>query len=346
MKIIEPHLHFRFIGFGRAWPEGPAVSNMDLLKTHPTFKDFGETKLRMMSDRIAKEIGFSTRYLSHMPGTPFKSTEETTETLATKATRQAVGSKAQDIEVFIHGTTTTRRYAGSQASSIMGSLDVVCPAYETKAGCSTSLACLHMAYSMLNFGYKNVLVTTAETMSKVAHPEKRDDWFGMADGAGSVWIEKSDEKNAQVKVLKSLFSTNGKLVDLYTTPGDLPPRQEEIDKNGYFLNGNAQVLRQHAKEHYLKMLNALLPTEAEKKSIRWIVPHQISRVLSEEVKKEVGFEGEFLWSADKFGNIGGSSVIFTLAEGLENGIFKSGDRVLLMSVGGGLSFAAQLWDFV
>ena len=346
MKIIEPQLYFRFIGFGRAWPQGPARTNKELLKMNPAFAEASDLKLKLLSDRISQEIGFTQRYLSHFPGTPFDDSEETTESLGLKATRQAVGSRAQDIELFIHGTTTTRRYTGSQASSIMGSLEVVCPSYETKAGCSTSLACLHMAFSMLQFGYRNVLITTAETMSKVAHPDKRDDWFGMADGSGSVWLEKAEPDQAQVKVLKTFFSSNGKLVDLYTTPADLPPRQEGIDKKGYFLDGNALELRGHAKAHYIQMLNELLPTAADKKSLRWVVPHQISRTLTEEVKKEVGFSGELLWSAHEFGNLGGSSVVFTLAEALEKQVFQKGDRVLLMSVGGGLSFACQLWEFL
>lgn len=344
MNIIEPKLPIRFLGFGRAWPK-KSFSNIDLLRMNPDCKDWSEKKLELMSARITQEIGFTNRNWAHIPATPFTPDEPTTESLAFEATARALNAKT-NVELFIHGTTTTRRYSGSQASSIMGQLGISCPAYETKAGCSTSLATLHMAYGFLSMGYPNVLVSVAETMSKVIHPQRRDDWFGMADGAATIWLEKANASQAQAIVLKSFFSTQGKLVDLYTTPADLPPRKEALENFGYCLTGDALALRAHAKEHYLEMLKNFLATPQDRQSIKWIVPHQVSRALTEEVKREADISGELLWSADRFGNLGGSAVLFTLAEALENKVFRPKDRVLLMSVGGGLSFACQLLEFV
>ncbi len=344
MNIIDSKLPIRFLGFGRAWPK-KSLSNIDLLRMNPDCQNWSEKKLELMSTRITQEIGFTNRNWAHIPATPFMPDEPTTESLALEATQKALLSQ-KNVDLFIHGTTTTRRYSGSQAASIMGQLGISCPAYETKAGCSTSLATMHMAYGFLSMGYSNVLVSVAETMSKVIHPQRRDDWFGMADGAATIWIEKSEASRAHATVVKSFFSTQGKLVDLYTTPADLPPRTEAIENFGYCLSGDALALRAHAKEHYLEMLKNFLPSASERQSIDWIVPHQVSRSLTEEVKRDANISGELLWSADRFGNLGGSAVLFTLAEALENKVFKSKDRVLLMSVGGGLSFACQLLEFL
>ena len=345
MKVIESHLDIRFIGFGTARPKGPGFSNADLLKRNPATKDWGETKIGLMAKRIEDELGFKHRYFSHFPGDAFAhETEESTESLALEATKAAVGARVTEIEAFVHGTTTSRRFAGSQAASIMGSFGHVCPAYETKAGCSTSLAALHMGQALLKFGYKNVLVSGAETLSKVIDPARRDDWFGLADGAASIWMENSSPADAHVRVLKSFFSTRGEHVDLYTTSGILPPRREDVDAGGFSLRGDGLALGALSKKHYVDMLKTLLPTEEERRSIRWIVPHQVSRRLIDDVVGELKIGGEILWSADRIGNIGGSSILYTLSEALEKNTFKKGDRILLASVGGGLSFAGQVWE--
>lgn len=56
-----------------------------------------------------------------------------------------------------------------------------------------------------------------------------------------------------------------------------------------------------------------------------------------------GLTAELVWSADRVGNLGGTSVLFSLAEAWERRTFEPGDEILMMSVGGGLSYAMQHW---
>jgi 3-oxoacyl-[acyl-carrier-protein] synthase III len=340
MKVLKPNLKLKVLGQGRSWPGGKPLSNYDLLKAHPDTADKPEKFLREMEERIFKVYGFKNRYLSHFPGTPMTDAEDTAESLGERASRLALGSGKPS--AFVMGTTTTRRYTGSQATSILGKLGIEAPSFEMKAGCSTSLASLTAAQALLSHGYPDVLVCCAETLSKVIHPGVRETWFGLADAGAAVWLERNDAQ-PDFEVLRTVYSTDGKHVDLYTTPGQLPPRADVLEAGGYYIGGDSSALKDLALKRYVEMIEALLPDPKERSSVRWIIPHQVNRQLIDEVQSSMKLGGDRVWSADDFGNVGGTSVLFSLAQGLEKQIFKPGELVLLMSVGGGLSFAAQLW---
>ncbi|MCO5142963.1 MAG: 3-oxoacyl-ACP synthase [Oligoflexia bacterium] len=343
MKILKPNLLIRIEGASRSWPDKEPISNHEILANHPETKDKPEAVLQEFGERIYRGYGFRKRYMTRLPWKKADPTkEENSESLSIKAIKKIFSKKkTKKPDAFILGSTTTRRYTGSQATSALAPFDLEIPAYEIKAGCSTSLASLHLAQALMKQGYETVLVSCAETLSKVAHPEIRETWFGLADGGAALLLHKVKSKG-HFKILRSTYSTDGKLVDLYTTPGELPPNIQTIEEHGFSLVGDGSKLKDAAKIRYMQMINGLLSNK-EKKSIRWIVPHQVNRALTEEVIRESGLKGTVLWDAEDFGNIGGASVLFSFAKAIEENRFKKNDLIFFMSVGGGLSFAAQLW---
>jgi 3-oxoacyl-[acyl-carrier-protein] synthase-3 len=344
MKILKPLLRVKVDSVGRAWPEGESISNADLLRHHPETAGKPEALLEQLGERVARAYGFKTRYMTRKPWDKADhSKEESAESLVEKALKRLLDRNPKvNPEAFLLGSTTSRRYTGSQATSVLGKLGFVIPAWEAKAGCSTSLATLHLSQALMKQGYNSVLVACGETLSKVVHPGVRETWFGLADGAAAVAFRKV-RFGGDFKILKTVYSTDGTLVDLYTTPGDLPPTAEVLAAHGYSMAGDASQLKDHAKKRYLQMIHTLMPSAKERKKVKWIIPHQVNRMLTDEVIAETKLAGEVLWDSDKFGNIGGSSVLFTLARAIEEKKFKTGDTIFFMSVGGGLSFAAQVW---
>lgn len=344
MKHINFDLGIKVISHAGYVPQENRYSNIELMKVHPAFMDQPQGRLAIFSRRMTEEFGFLNRSLSHLPGTPISPTELTTEDLAFKAMKM-VEEKAPEWkpELFIHGTTTTSRYTGSQATSLAGQMGWHLPSYETRCGCATALGSMHLAWSLLKGPYTKVAIACAETLSKVINPNNRDDWFGMSDGAASIYIEK-DEVNPDFKVIGSVFFTKGEHADLYTTTATLPPHQPGFESGGYFLNGDAGKLRIEAKDGYNEMLSLLLPDSKDRASVNWVIPHQVNLQLVKEVKEENSIGGELVLNAQEVGNIGGSSILYTLSECLSKSLFKKGDRILFMSVGGGLSVAGQIWE--
>lgn len=337
MILNYSDLRVDVLGAATALPQGPAVSNIDLLKIHPDTKGKPQAFYEEMSERIFSQFGFKERFFSRFPGTKATPDEPTTESLIFEACKKALGGKAPS--AFVLGTTTSRRYTGSQATAVLGKLQIEAPAFEIKAGCSTSLVSLQFAQALLMQGYPDVLVACGETLSKLIHPEIRETWFGLADGAAAIWFKRSD--SGKLKFKKIFYSTDGRAVDLYTTHGNLPPTAEAINEGGYYLQGNGPELMTHALKRYSQVIDALEP-----KNQKWIVPHQVNRKLINEVISNKNLSGEIVWDADRIGNLGGSSILYSLAHGIEMGKFSSKGELLAMSVGGGLTFAGQIWEWL
>ncbi|AGC42919.1 3-oxoacyl-(acyl-carrier-protein) synthase III [Myxococcus stipitatus DSM 14675] len=343
MRVLEPRMGIRVLGHGRALPGDRPISNEELLALDPEQHERSARTLAALARKVTSRLGFSQRHLSRLPGAPPSEAEETSESLALAAARRALGEHAGvDVQTFIHGTTTTGRYTGSQAAAILGRLGSQASAWEVKAGCSTSLASLHLALALLAGGHANVLVSCAETLSKVMNPNLKETWFILADGGAALWLERASV-SPDFEVRKCLYATDGALVDLYTTPGRLPPDRSTLEAGGYAMAGDGTRLREEALRRYLEMLGAMFPGGRGLKDIRWVVAHQINRKLIEQVLEVGGLGARLVWSADRVGNVGGASVLFSLSEALEQDLFQPGDDVLLMSVGGGLSFAMQHW---
>lgn len=153
-------------------------------------------------------------------------------------------------------------------------------------------------------------------------------------------------KRVHFLLKRPFFSTEGKYVDAFTTQGVFPPTQEQLDTIGYHLVGDETLMKELAYNKYKHMLAHLLPTEEDRKSITWIIPHQVNRKLITQVLQEHHMMNKtIIWDADLIGNIGGASILYSLARAVEEKIFDRSGKILLMSVGGGLSYAGQILQF-
>jgi 3-oxoacyl-[acyl-carrier-protein] synthase III len=341
VKPIHYQLPLKLRGYGHAEPER-SVTNIELLARTPQFKGRPDSFLEKVEERMVQGFGFKKRRMLALPGDDISSIKESSETLGVESGRKALLNLTERPEILIHGTTTTSRYTGSQATAIAGKLGLTIPAYETKAGCSTGLAGLHMAYSFLSSGYESALCVFSETLSKVIDLPNQEAWFGLADGAASLFISKTATGESDFTVLKSLFFTDGEHIDLYSTQGMLPPTAPTLAAGGYVLRGDPEKLRQQALRRYQDLISTLL-TDEERRSIRHIMCHQVNRQLVTDVIELTGISGEPFWINHEYGNIGGTTIPFSICLAMEQKKFESGDLILLMSVGGGVSAAAQLW---
>lgn len=346
MDILKPDIRFNITAASRFLPDSPPITNLEILQNFPRTAEHSQAFLAKFAEKIGEEFGFNTRYWCHKPWESLDNSRDlTAESLATQAVRQLFAQlNHQAPAAFLLGSTTNKRFTGSQAAAVLGQLGIDAPAYDLKTGCSTSLSTLHMAYALMALGYSNVLVSCAETLSKVIDPENEKTWIGLADGAAALFLEQHDAGSFTIE--KTFFSTDGQHVDAFTTHGVFPPTQEQIDTVGYHLIGDENHMKELAYAKYKYMLANLLPTEAEKKTITWVIPHQVNRKLTEQVLFENKITNKnIIWDADTIGNIGGASILYSLARAVEEKIFDRPGKILLMSVGGGLSYAGQVLQF-
>ncbi len=343
MDILKPGITFDISAASRILPDSGPITNLEILKNFPRTAQQSLAFLEKFAEKIGDEFGFYSRYWCHKPWESLDASRTlTAESLASDAVKKLIATrKPEHIAAFLLGSTTNKRFTGSQAAAVLGELGLNAPAYDLKTGCSTSLSTLHMAYALMSFGYKNVLVSCAETLSKVIDPTNEKTWLGLADGAAALFLEQSE--SGAFTVEKSFFSTDGKYVEAFTTQGVFPPTQEQMDHVGYHLLGDEALLKELAYARYTEMITHLLPTQQERDEITWVIPHQVNRKLIDVLLDENQLKNKIvLWDSDTIGNIGGASITYTLARAIEEQLFDQSGKMLLMSVGGGLSYAAQI----
>ncbi|MFN8369404.1 MAG: 3-oxoacyl-[acyl-carrier-protein] synthase III C-terminal domain-containing protein [Bacteriovoracaceae bacterium] len=350
MNLVKPFINIKILGAATALPKVTPLTNLDIFNLHPLTKLLPDLVKNRLAQSIVSQYGYTQRYMIRTPGKLVNEIEASSETLAKECVQNAFKQASKNIDFFIHGTTTTTRYSGSQATAVLHTINQKSPAIEMKAGCSTSLASLYMGISTLALGHKNVMVNCAETLSKLVNPTVKETWFGLADASAALWLEKSEqETQSDFKVLGMIFGTNGEHVDMYTTQGKLPPNQKDMDEFGYTLSGNGSKLKSLAQEHYKLMFSEFKKEfGSELENISYVIPHQVNFSLVKNIiKKNFNLpNATILRDSDQIGNVGGSSVLFTLVQSIQKKSFKKGDKILLMSVGGGLTYCMQLWEKV
>lgn len=244
-------------------------------------------------------------------------------------------------QALLLGSTTNKRFTGSQAAAVLGQLGITAAAYDLKTGCSTSLSSLHLAYALMGMGYHSILVAGAETLSKVIDPHNEKTWISLADGAAAVYLESHPQGRFVIE--KSLFCTDGRFVDAFTTRAEFPPTTNQMDDPGYYLYGDEMLLKELAIKQYNLMLDAILPNKKAQSEITWIISHQVNKSLIKNVlERHCLHQKTLIWDAETIGNIGGASILYSLAQAFKNNVFNKKGKILLLSVGGGLSYAAQV----
>ena len=178
---------------GQALPDGEPLSNSEILAHHP---DTSGKPAKVLAE-FKREFSVSTisgnGIFRDCLGEREKARVVPPNSSLSRGSEALHCSPDRSPECVIMGSTTSCRYTGSQATAILGRLGVEAPAYETEAGCSTSLASLSLAQSLLISGYRDVLVSCAETLSKIIHPEIPEIWFGLADGGAALWLERAEQ---------------------------------------------------------------------------------------------------------------------------------------------------------
>jgi 3-oxoacyl-[acyl-carrier-protein] synthase-3 len=348
--VIKPHqfnLPLKIRGQALILPKTKALTNSEVLKNAGKFKHMPSFLLDKITGIIKKRYGHHKRHLIHHPWDGSDSNEENTYSLSLEATQKAL-ENADTLDrpsAFILGTTTTTHYTGSLSAAVAGSCELLLPTFDTKAGCSTSLYSLHLAATLLEKQYPNILVTCAETLSKVMDPKNYETWLGLADGGASIWLERDEEK-PQFKLIESFCCTIGSYAKLFTTPGVLPPKQGTRIYREFILQGDGDAMKSKSFQYYHKILSNLKERN-QLENIDVFIPHQVNLEIINKLFKEFEIDqSKLVYDAESIGNIGGSSILYSLVNIIQSHRVVTGQKILLFSVGGGLSGAYQIWQKV
>lgn len=266
---------------------------------------------------------------------------ELTSDLAVNAAKNAI-EKAKisidEIGLIIVATTTPDKTFPSCATIIQSKLKCKNAfAFDVQAACSGFIYAVTVADSLIksNDRIKYALVIGAEIMSRIVDWEDRSTCVLFGDGAGAV-IMKSEMSSSSI-ISTNLHSDGN--VDLLCTNGGISSTRD----SGKILMNGREVFK-HAVEKLTASVEETLKCNSLKiTDIDWLIPHQANIRIIEAVVKKLDFSIEkVINTVDKHANTSAASIPLALDYAVQESKIKSGNLILLISIGAGLAWGSVL----
>lgn len=291
---------------------------------------------------IQKNLGIKERRIS---------TGETTSDLAAIAGKEAIknaGLMPLDIDLIILATATPDRLAPSCACFVQEKIEAFnAVAFDISAVCSGALFATTTAVQFIKSGmYKNVLVIGADTFSNITDWNRRDAVF-FGDGAGAMVISHTHEDKGFIDFL---LHTDGRGKDCWNIPagGSLLPTSEETLKKGlqYFQMDGTAVFQTAIKVVPKSIKELLSKNKVSIEEINWLIPHQPSIRILEEVANRISLPWEkVMTNMDRYANTSGATIPIMLDETVKKNLLKKDDLILFAAVGAGWTWGTALYKW-
>ncbi|MGL9762728.1 MAG: beta-ketoacyl-ACP synthase III [Wolbachia sp.] len=269
---------------------------------------------------------------------------ELTSDLAVNAAKSAIEKakiSVDEIDLIIVATTTPDKTFPSCATIVQSELKCKNAfAFDVQAACSGFIYAVTVADSLIksNNRIKYALVIGAEIMSRIVDWEDRSTCVLFGDGAGAV-VMKSEMGRSGI-ISTNLYSDGN--VDILCTNGGVSSTGDsgKICMNGREVFKHAVDKLTASVEETLKCNNLKIT------DIDWLIPHQANIRIIEAVVKKLDFPIEkVINTVDKHANTSAASIPLALDYAIQESKIKSGNLVLLISIGAGLTWGSVLLHY-
>jgi 3-oxoacyl-[acyl-carrier-protein] synthase III len=318
-------------GVGYAVPTN-VRANSEILKAFPNRTE----------DEIVRLTGIRERR--------YAAADESATDLAGIAVQHALvqaGMNIDQIDGIIMATIIPDQPVPSMASALARDLGIPhALAFDLNAACSGWLYALEVGRGLIRGGTaKNLIVVTAELLSRITNPECNDTAFLFGDGAGAAILTGGSGGHRLHRMGLSGDATQFESIQRPGGGARMPwPDVVGGDIGSFYLQMDGAAVFKHAVIGFANQIEQTLARENLKPDdIAWVVPHQANERILKAVSKRVGIPyDKFIVTIARYGNTSAASVSMALGWAAEEEIFVPGDRIIFCSVGAGLTFAGGL----
>ena len=315
-------------GWGKYAPK-KVVTNFDLEKTLDTSHNW-----------IVQRTGIEQRHIA--------ADDETTATMATKASQQALevaGLTPADLDLIIASTSTPDYFMPAVSSTIQAMLDADCPAFTISTGCTAFVYGLVTAHQYVATGaYNNILVVGVELISRFVDWNDRNTCVLFGDGAGAVVVTPSEEPSGVLAFDLGSDGKKGMVLRMEGGGSANPLSYEVIERGQNYLQMDGRAVFKFATRILPQSTKTLLnQTNMSLDELDLLIPHQANSRIIELAIRNLGIDAQKVFvNLHKYGNTSAASIPLALVEALEEERLKDGDRLALVSFGAGLTWASAL----
>ena len=296
-------------GWGTALPE-KVITNDDLSKTMDTSDEW-----------IRERTGIERR---HVGGT--------TASLSIESGRKALlmsGVDPSEIDALILATTTPDRAVPATSVHVQHQLGLRCGAFDINAACSGFVYGLVTAHGLIGMGARNVLLIGTDTLSRITDWSDRNTAILFADGSGAAVL--------------SVVDGPGQLLgwDL-----DADGSAEELlyaEIGGYLHMDGKEVFRKAVRVMVDSAKKSMAVAGVTADDIALVVPHQANIRIIQAACDRLGVPMDRTAVVlQETGNTSSASIPLALFDAADHHRLKSGDLVLLVGFGAGMTAASSI----
>lgn len=304
---------FRILGWGCALPE-KVVTNADLERTLDTSDEW----IRERTGIRERRIGTSTAELAVEAG---------------RAAMVQAGVQPDSIDLLVLCTTTPDQTVPATSAHVHNALGLRGGAFDLNAACAGFVYGLVTAEGMLGMGVQRILLIGAETLSRITDWTDRNTAVLFGDGGGALVLERTEDKG---QMLSWDLGVDGSLRGILQSEvgGCIEMDGREVFKRA------VRVMVESAKQSFAK-------AGASPSDVKLIVPHQANVRIISAACERLGIDLERAAIVlGRTGNTSSASIPLALVDAIEQGRLETGDLVLLVGFGAGMTWSSALirWE--
>lgn len=312
---VQRH-HSAITAFG-AYRPARVVTNAELAEVVDTSDEW-----------IRSRVGITTRY--------FAAPDESIADMAIAAGRAALSAAhldSADIDLVIVASCTLETPIPGAAAEVAHRLGIDSPgAYDLNAACAGFCYGLaHASSAIQNGDSRRALVIGVEKFTNWTDDSDRTTYIIFGDGAGAAVVSRSEQQLIGPTVWGSC--------------GDRPEIISIPDRHGVLGMDGRAVFRWATTEMRDEVINICEQSGVKITDIDVFVPHQANMRIIDAMLRGLKFRDDTVIARDieLSGNTSAASIPLALSSLAKSGQATTGDLVLVIGFGAGLTFAGQLF---
>lgn len=315
-----------------------------------TNDDFFEVFPELKINENLKKIGVEQRVVS--------AKDELASDMGIKAAQklfQETGILPNQIDFLIYSSLDLDYYTPATSIYIHKQLGLSdsCGTLDTTHGCSAFVYALMIAKGMIEAsGFKNVLLVNAYTLTKTLHPKDKASRFVFGDAATATLLTHSDKicigqcvvgtESAGMEkiILRDGGQRNPLNENSYNEVGD---EYGNITANANLFMDGTGVFLFSIRRVPLVVKQTLEKNNLVLDDIDVFIFHQANLYMIGAIAKKIGIPPEKIFNnMQKIGNTVGCTIPIALAQATHQGKIKTGNKVMIVGFGVGLSWSATV----